>query len=47
MPAYLETMEETLGADAEIGLAHARAWVLDEAVGGGGSGARSGRRPDT
>ena len=35
MPSYLETMAETLGADAEIGLAHARGWVLDDAVGGG------------
>ena len=35
MPSYLETMVETMGADAEIGLAHARGWVLDDAVGGG------------
>jgi glycosyltransferase involved in cell wall biosynthesis len=35
MPSYLETMAATLGADAEIGLAHARAWVLDDAAGGG------------
>jgi glycosyltransferase involved in cell wall biosynthesis len=35
MPSYLETMAETLGADEEIGLAHARAWVLDDAAGGG------------
>jgi glycosyltransferase involved in cell wall biosynthesis len=35
MPSYLETMGATLGADAEIGLAHARAWVLDDAAGGG------------
>jgi glycosyltransferase involved in cell wall biosynthesis len=35
MPSYLETMAETLGADAAIGLAYARGWVLDEAVGGG------------
>jgi len=35
LPSYLETMGATLGADAEIGLAHARAWVLDDAAGGG------------
>jgi glycosyltransferase involved in cell wall biosynthesis len=35
MPSYLETMASTLGADAAIGLAHARAWVLDDAAGGG------------
>jgi glycosyltransferase involved in cell wall biosynthesis len=35
MPSYLETMAKTLGVDPEIGLAHARAWVLDEAAGGG------------
>jgi glycosyltransferase involved in cell wall biosynthesis len=35
MPAYLRTMGDTLEADVRIGLAHARAWVLDEAGGGG------------
>jgi glycosyltransferase involved in cell wall biosynthesis len=35
MPSYLETMAETLGAAAEIGLAFARGWVLDDAAGGG------------
>ena len=35
LPSYLETMGAMLGADAEIGLAHARAWVLDDAAGGG------------
>ncbi len=40
MPSYLETMAETLGADAEIGLAHARGWVLDDAAGRGQGQAR-------
>lgn len=35
MPAYLETMAATFARDPRIGLAHARAWVLDEAAGGG------------
>jgi glycosyltransferase involved in cell wall biosynthesis len=35
MPSYLQAMAETLDRDAEIGLAHARAWVLDEAAGAG------------
>jgi glycosyltransferase involved in cell wall biosynthesis len=35
MPPYLETMASALAEDSRIGLAHARAWVLDEAAGGG------------
>jgi glycosyltransferase involved in cell wall biosynthesis len=35
MAPYLDAMAETLGADAQIGLAYARAWVLDDAAGGG------------
>jgi glycosyltransferase involved in cell wall biosynthesis len=35
MPDYLETMAATFEADPRIGLAHARAWVLDEAAGAG------------
>ena len=35
MPRYLETMEAVLANDQHIGLAHARAWVLDEAAGAG------------
>jgi glycosyltransferase involved in cell wall biosynthesis len=35
MPRYLETMAATFATDPRVGLAHARAWVLDEAAGGG------------
>jgi glycosyltransferase involved in cell wall biosynthesis len=35
MPRYLETMQAVLADDPRIGLAHARAWVVDEAAGGG------------
>ena len=35
MPRYLETMEEVLKRNPRAGLAHTRAWVLDEAAGGG------------
>jgi glycosyltransferase involved in cell wall biosynthesis len=35
LPAYLETMEAVLEPDPTIGLVHTRAWVLDEAAGGG------------
>jgi glycosyltransferase involved in cell wall biosynthesis len=35
MPRYLETMEEVLGRNPGAGLVHTRAWVLDEAAGGG------------
>ncbi len=35
MPAYLETMEAVLRRNPGAGLAHTRAWILDEAAGGG------------
>ena len=35
MPRYLETMEGVLAADPGAGLAHAQAWILDEAAGAG------------
>ena len=35
MPRYLEAMEEILSQNPDAGLAYARAWVLDEAAGGG------------
>ncbi|MGH2925295.1 MAG: glycosyltransferase family 2 protein [Solirubrobacterales bacterium] len=35
MPRYLEAMEEIFRRNPDAGLAYARAWVLDEAAGGG------------
>ncbi len=35
MPRYLETIAASFATDPRIGLVHARAWVLDEAAGGG------------